>query len=410
MLPALISDHGLSFIKLRIAHSLTGNASALGNGSQYIAGGAYVINPTLSLASGFPYNGIGGFLLNTTIANPNIKPEAVTENEVGLELGFLRNRFMLTAVAYRSELKDGIVSAKIPSSSGFTAALLNAAHTQNQGLEFELKASLIRKKELSWNLNINYTHNESKVLSINGDLPSIGINGPNANAYAVVGYSYPVIQSRDWKRDPDGHVIVDPISGNPSLDPTLKVLGQASPKDILGISTSLSWKNFSFSATADYRGGHKIFNSLGQQSDFTGISTTSAITGRQRFVFPNSVVDAGGGKYVPNTNVTVDDANFNFWPGLYRSAGANYVISAAAWKLREVSISYDIPHKVYAATKIISRAAFSISGRNLLMFRPKTNVWTDPEFNEDTGNDIGRTSTSQSPPTRIISGTLTLSF
>jgi len=38
------------------------------------------------------------------------------------------------------------------------------------------------------------------------------------------------------------------------------------------------------------------------------------LTGRQRFVFPNSVIDCGGGKYTPNTNVTVDDANFNFCP------------------------------------------------------------------------------------------------
>jgi hypothetical protein len=38
-------------------------------------------------------------------------------------------------------------------------------------------------------------------------------------------------------------------------------------------------------ATADYRGGYKIFNTIGQYMDFTGIAATTAITGRQRFVF-----------------------------------------------------------------------------------------------------------------------------
>ena len=108
--------------------------------------------------------------------------------------------------------------------------------------------------------------------------------------------------------------------------------------------------------------------------------------------------------------MTVDDANFNFWPSLYNSVGANYVISAAAWKLREVSISYDIAKNVYAFTKIIQKATVTVSGRNLLMLRPSTNKWTDPEFSEDTSNAVGRTGEGQLPPTRIFSATLALQF
>ncbi len=71
--------------------------------------------------------------------------------------------------------------------------------------------------------------------------------------------------------------------------------------------------------------------------DFTGISQTSAITGRQRFVFPNSVLDEGGGHYVKNTNVTTDDAGYNFWGGSYLNVGSNYVTSGSVWKLRRSS-------------------------------------------------------------------------
>jgi hypothetical protein len=95
---------------------------------------------------------------------------------------------------------------------------------------------------------------------------------------------------------------------------------------------------------------------------------------------------------------------------LYNSVGANYVVSAAAWKLREVAISYDLAKNLYSYTKIIQKATITVSGRNLLMIRPKTNKWTDPEFSEDTGNDVGRTSEGQLPPTRILSATLTLQF
>ena len=54
--------------------------------------------------------------------------------------------------------------------------------------------------------------------------------------------------------------------------------------------------------------------------------------------------------------------------------------SAAFWKLREVSLSYDVPVKNILGGAI-KAAEIGIVGRNLLMLRPKTNVWTDPEFN-----------------------------
>lgn len=409
-LPTIVDNKVLSYAKIRVAHSVTGNASALGGGSAYIADGAYVVNPVYQVAGGFPYGSLGGYSLSTLIANPNLKPEQITENEIGIELGFVKNRFYLTASAFQSELKDGIVTANTASSTGSYVALLNAANTRNRGLEIELKSSVIKNRNWSWNVNMNYTYYDSKVISINGDVKSLGIAGANGNAFADVGQPYPIIKSRDWVRDASGHVIVDAVSGNPTRDAALKNLGNATPKDILGITSVLKWKNLSFTATVDYRGGYKIFNSIGQYMDFTGIASTTAVTGRQRFVFPNSVVDDGTGKYVTNTNITVDDANFNFWPGLYRSVGANYVISAAAWKLREVAIAYEIPKKLFAATKIIQGASFTLSGRNLLMLRPSTNKWTDPEFSEDTGNGVGRTSVNQAPPTRIFSATLSVTF
>jgi outer membrane receptor protein involved in Fe transport len=400
----------LSFAKIRGAYSVTGNASALGGGSQFIASGAYAINPIYIVSGSFPYGNVGGYVLNTSLANPNLKPETVTEKEVAMELGFFQNKYTLSATYYSTELTDGIVPASTSSASGFYSALLNAANVATSGEELELKANILRKKNITLNVNMNYSHFHNQVKSINGNLKSLQIGGNNGNAFAVVGQSYPVIETRDWVRDGDGHVIVDAISGNPSRNSALSILGNATPKDILGITPSFTYKNLTLTATIDYRGGYKIFNSIGQYIDFTGISYVTAVTGRQRFVFPNSVTVDASGKSTPNTNIEVDDANFNFWPGLYRSVGANYVTSASAWKLRELALAYDLPRKWYSATKVIQKATFSISGRNLFMLRPKTNEWTDPEFSEDAGNDVGRNGTGQAPPTRIFSATLSVSF
>jgi len=408
-----ITDNGiLNFAKVRYAHSLTGNVSALAGGSQYIAYGAYKTIPTYGSAYSFPYasSGIAGYSLTTVIANPNIKPEKITEDEVGLDLGFLNDRINLTASYYKSTTKDGIVYASISSASGFNSALVNAANSSNTGLELDLSGTVVKNSNLTWVVKANWTHQTSVVNSIVSGVSAINIGN---SSYAVVGKAYPELETYDWNRDPsNGKVIVDANSGLPTRASSISVLGQAVPKDIIGLSTNIKYKSFAFSMTWDYRGGHKFFvSSLGNTLDHSGNGITSVVAGRQRFVFPNSEYkDPTSGQYVANTNVEVQDGNFNFWPTLYQSVGANYVLSAAAWKLREAAITYSLPQSVISQVKFIKGASLTVSGRNLLMFTPKTNVFTDPEFSNDTGNGVGTSGLGQLPPTRIFSTTLSVTL
>ena len=420
--PSLGNGTVLDFLKIRGAYSVTGNASALAGGSQYIADGAYATVPTILPAAGFgfPYSSVGGYALSTSIANPNIKPETVKEDEVGLEFGFLKSRLSLGVTGYLQHLTNGIVYAQIPRSSGFDQALLNAAQTKNEGLEFDLKGQIIKEKDWNWNVGVNYTYYHSVVQAINANTPNLNISGGNYGfngqstgaVFAIVGQSFPSLETNDWVRDPaNNKVIVDPNTGLPSIGSNFINEGNTTPKAVIGITTNVSWKSFSLAVTADYRGGYKIYNLIGQYMTFSGISSQTAVAGRQPFVFPNSEYSTDGGKtYVANTNVTTNDGNYNFWPGLFDEVGSNYVISGDVWKLREVALSYTFPKRIVSATKVIQSAVITLSGRNLLMLRPKSNLWTDPEFSETTGNGIGVTSENESPPTRIFSATLTLTL
>ncbi len=411
LIPAWFTGKTVNFVKLHGAYSLTGNASALSNGSQYIADGAYKIVPTLTSTAGFPYNGLGGYELNQTIANPNIKPEQVTEDEAGFELGFLNSRFDFGVTGYISQLKNGIVYAPLPTSSGYNTALVNAASTRNKGLELDLKGDVYKTRNWDWFVNINYTHIHTDVLSINSTQPSLAVSGGNSNAYAVVGQPYPVIEGTDYNRDPAGQVIVNAVTGLPSQNPSPVIFGQANPTDLVGITTNLTYKALTLTITADYRGGAKILNNLQPSIDYSGNGVNTAATGRQNFVFPNSVIQNAQGAYVKNTNVTVDDANFNFWPsGYWYQINSNYITSADVWKIRTVALSYNFPQRWMTASKVVQHATFTLSGRNLFMFRPKTNRSVDPEFSEDTGNDVGRTGEGQGPPTRILSANLAIQF
>ncbi|HET6253058.1 MAG TPA: SusC/RagA family TonB-linked outer membrane protein [Puia sp.] len=420
--PAIANGKFLDYVKARGAYSVTGNASALAGGSQNIADGAYATVPTLLPASGygFPYSSVGGYVLSTSIANPNIKPETVKEEEVGLEFGFLKSRFNLQVTAYEQHLSNGIVYAQIPRSSGFDQALLNAAQTKNQGIEVDLHGQVIKTHDWGWMVGVNYTYYHSVVESINANTPSLNISGGNYGfngvatgaIFAIVGQAYPSIETNDWVRDPsNGKVIVNPTTGNPSISSTFVPEGNATPKDIIGITSTVNYKNWTFSVTADYRGGYKIYNAIGQFMDFSGISSETVQAGRQPFVFPNSEYSTDGGKtYVPNKTLTTNDGNFNFWPGTFDEVGSNYVISGDVWKIREMSLSFSFPKKMLSSMKVVQGITAGISGRNLFMFRPKINKWTDPEFSDTTGNGVGVTTENEAPPTRIFNATLGITF
>jgi hypothetical protein len=102
-----------------------------------------------------------------------------------------------------------------------------------------------------------------------------------------------------------------------------------------------------------------------------------------------------------------------FWnSALNTDVQTNYLASGAFWKLREVSLTYNIPASVFGSTvgKVVKGATVGINGRNLVTWRPKSNQWTDPEFSTTTGNAAGVSSASQLPPTRIFGASVNLRF
>ena len=101
-----------------------------------------------------------------------------------------------------------------------------------------------------------------------------------------------------------------------------------------------------------------------------------------------------------------------FWVSSdYAAVARPFVTSAAFWKLREVSLTYNVPVERIFGGKI-KDAQIGVLGRNLLMLRPVTNTWTDPEFNAQSGdsNDLGYTTEYQTPPTRVYGFTVKLTF
>jgi hypothetical protein len=230
----------------------------------------------------------------------------------------------------------------------------------------------------------------------------------------VAGHSFPVIMGYDYKRDGAGHVIVNSISGLPTKSDTISVLGNATPRDKLGIDLSAEYKGFRLSIVMEYRGGYKAYQSMGTELDWSGTGWRTAIYDRKSFVFPNSVY-YDGSKYVTNTNISIANGNGNngFWTdGINRDVSSNYVTSGAFWKLREVALSYSLPSALCAKTKFFKGITVSAQGRNLLILMAKDNYYTDPEYSDagNNSNGIGLTGLSQSPPSKFYGASVKFTF
>ena len=412
---ALKNNKILSYLKLRAAYNKTANADI----------NPYLLAATFSQPAGYPFGTLPGFTANNTTYDALLKPEFINSLEAGAELGFLNGRIGIEATYFNQKMTDQIIPINVSASTGYTLANVNAASFNNKGVELDLKLTpLINLGEVKVNFRANATYNTTEVTKVYEGLPEVLIGGyVNASNYVVNGYPAFVIKATDYVRDPQGRVVVNSSTGLPTQDPNAKIFGQTMPKWILGLNPSVSWKGLNVSALFEYKGGHYAYHDIGQAMAWTGVGYETASNNRQPFVFPNSSILNADGTYSPNTNITINN-NENFYTGVYRTVGTNFLTSAASWRLREVSVGYEIPVKILGNQNVIKGLSVALTGRNLALWLPKTNIYTDPDFTYTdtntsfgagtsgtaTSNRNGISDSSINPPTRTFGGNITITF
>lgn len=420
-LPELKSDKALTYLKLRAAWSKTGNADI----------DPYLLFPTYSQliageSIGFPFGTLPGFSAGNTNYNQYLKPEFIKSTEFGIETSFFNSRVNFDATYFMSNNDNQIIPISTSSATGYTSAYVNAASFKNQGVELDLRLTpLIKAGDFNFDLRANATYLKSEITSVFDGLDEIAQGGYTlARNYIVKGQPAFVLKTNDYMRDPEGRAIVDPLSGLPMEDANLKIMGQTLPKWVVGINPQFSYKGITLSALFEYKGGHVAYNDIGNAMAWTGVSEITAYNNRERFVLPNSSILQPDGSYVANNSVTINNPN-DFFTGVYRDVNSNFVTSAASWRFRELSLSYNVPTSWLAKQKVIKGINVALTGRNLALWLPKSNVYTDPDFmytgdnttfgigntsGVSTSNTSGISNSTINPPTRMWGGTIQLTF
>ena len=374
--------------------------------------GPYDVNDRfLSGASaGFPYSTINSFVQNLEITDENLVNENNISKEINANLEFFKRRITFDASYYTSKNTNQILQTSPSTSSGANTATINVGETTSTGLELDLGLTPVKTDNITWDLRLGYSAPKTTVDKVTeiSTQAAVGDYLGTAGIAAIAGEQFPMIVGTGYLRDDNGNVIIDAATGDPLKANNVK-LGKTTPDYILGLSTSLRYKNFKLSGVFDYRTGHVFYAGVKDALIQNGTDISTAQGGRLPFVFPNSVIETSPGVYTENTNVTTSGGQ-DYYTGIYREIDENFVLDATAFKCREIALTYTFSQDFLKKVGL-NGLSVGLNARNVFMILPKENRnYTDPEFSFTTGNNVGLSTGNQAPPTRTYGFNINLTF
>ena len=158
-----IKDLGyVSTAKVRLGWGLTGNNRIgdfdsktqlnINSGSGYVWGLGQNFTP-------------GAFQSN--IGVPNLKWETTSQLNIGLDFGFLNERFSGTIDYYEKNTSDLLLNAEVAPHTGFERIQQNIGKVQNKGLELNLISKNIDNEDFNWTTSFNISFNRNKTIALN---------------------------------------------------------------------------------------------------------------------------------------------------------------------------------------------------------------------------------------------------
>ena len=384
-LPIIPDNKILSFGKIRASYAVNANIPDPYRTNTYFVQQTYDDGFTNGIDF-TDFLGVGGFGASATLGNLSLEPELQKNWEVGADLRFYNNRFSIDFTYYYQYNEKLLIEVPVASASGFGYNYLNAGEVENKGIEMLIGATPVKSKHFKWDLVFNFTKNNSKVVKLADGVDEIFQGGfTSAGVFSIAGEPNGSIFGTYFLRDDDGNVVInddpsDPQYGYPYQSSDRKNVGNVNPDWTLGITNDVSYKGFTLSALLDIRVGGQMFNFTKARLYTQGTHQDTETRGETK-VFEGIMghYDADGNLITSGQTNTIDAVLDQGWyTGKGGSAGvAEQFVEDANWvRLRNVTLSYELPEKLISKLSI-SSASIYFSGQNLWVNTPYTGI--DPE-------------------------------
>ncbi len=359
---------GVSVLRLRAAWGQAGNSPG-----PYDAARSYTTSVVTNA------NGTTSALRYGAPGNPNLRPERGAEIEAGFESALAGGRVALDATAYRKTTHDALMPVALAPSSGFTGMqLVNLGSIANMGIEMMLTATPVKRQSVTVDAIISFAANRNRLVSFGDDRQPVifGSNGPTQRHQP--GYPLGAMWAQTVMRNDDG--TLRKVDGRPVLDTASIYTGSSVPVRELSLSMSmLLFRRVRLHTLLDHKGGHYQLNELERRRDRAGLSWATVDPAAD----PDEVLVRR-----------------------FESQTFGYIQPADFVKLRDLSVSYDLPRRVIR--HMAQRATITLAGRNL-------KTWTryggdDPELNYGGARTFNRDDLWTVPQTRRFSTSLAFTF
>lgn len=362
----------LSGLKLRASWGEAGNLTGIGSYDRF-----WQFLPV-------PLLGKNTIVPSSTLANPSVRPERMTETEGGADLSFWKNKINVGVTVYKQKISDLVVNRVLAATTGGTSIVNNVGTMENKGLEIALNMTPVKTKDFNWDFTVIYNRNRNKVISLGS--PTVAIsNVSGAPVFLIEGQPASVFYDFPYARNPDGSllltsqslpqrergtqasnaVVYEPkrnAAGQPSYEAgttfVRTIIGNPNPNWTGSFVNTLGWKNFNFRFLLDAVQGVSVFNADKRTRNNVGIGDIAEkeMTGELPRGYVFSLVNISE----------------------YRVDNGSFV------KLRELSFGYQLPNII----KGINNINLTLVGRNLVSWDNYNGF--DPETNAGGNNDLLR--------------------
>ncbi len=362
------------------------------------------------------YGSTSAFTVPDVLANANIQPALTSSYEVGLDLRFLKNRLGLDVTYYNQDAKNQILQLSVSGASGTDEAFVNAGLIRSNGIEIALSATPVKTSKFSWDMSVNFAKNQSKVIELAEGLDNYELDfwargwGGGLSINAPVGGEWGMLRGQGYKIHEGTGLPIISEDGSYIIEQN-KDLGSVLPDFNGGIRNTFSFAGITLGAFLDFQMGGKFHSITRMFNAYSGLALETVGNNDKGVPVRDAVADGGGIKVEGVLEDGTAHAAYvdpaSHFPGMF-GLHERWVYDASYLKLRELSLGYNIPKRLYEKTRI-QNVNLSLVARNVWLISSQIDG-IDPSEVTPSTNGLVFVETGILPSVRSIGFNLKLGF